>query len=108
MTSDKTHPVPTKEQWQEADESVGIVHLISGTTAAGEDFYAYVSVKPSRYEEFVLIATALEQMNLEEFGQVLKKGFGKKPPPNVRKFMEETYNVDHDFMSKLLSDIRSF
>lgn len=87
----------------DADEQIGIVHLVCGKTGAGEDFYAYISVKPSRYEEFMLIMSAGHEMNLEEFGDILKKGFGADPSPQVMKMMEDKYGIDHQMIQKLIA-----
>jgi hypothetical protein len=81
------------------------VNLISGKTGKGEDFYAYVSILPSRYEDFTLISRAGEQMDIKEFGEVLLKGFGKKPPPEIRRQMEERYGVDHSFLTNLQKEL---
>lgn len=100
-----TRQEPSAEQMEQADDNIGIVHLFSGKTGKGEDFYAYISVKPSRYEEFLLIARAGEEMNLEEFGKILKKGFGKEPMPDVVQHMKEKYGIDHDFLDNLRREI---
>lgn len=91
----------TSEILEEADNSMGFVHLMMGKTGKGEDFYAYISVLPSRYEEFSLISRAKEQMNLHEFGDILESGFGHEPPPSIRHRMENSHNIDYTFMDKV-------
>jgi len=98
---DKKIPIPTEQELREADKSFGIIHLISGKTGKGEDFYAYISVTPSRYEDFLLISHAKEQMDLSEFGEILESGFGTDPSPEVQQYMKENYNVDPDFIANL-------
>ncbi len=97
--------IPPMEELQDADATHGIVHIITGRDANGEPFYAYVSVKPSRYEEFLLITRAGEEMDLAEFGRILSAGFGEEPPNDVRARMEEKYGVDHNFLANLQKDI---
>jgi len=92
---------PTPEQLSALDEQMGIIHLLTGQTAKGEDFYAYVSIPPSRYEDFVLITRAGEDMNVEEFGEVLEKGFGLTPPADVMQRMEDHFGVVHGFTEKM-------
>lgn len=98
-------PMPSQAQLQEADGRLGIVHVISGKDANGKDFYAYVSVRPSRYEEFILISRAGEEMDVAEFGNVLESGFGREPSPEIRRHMEEKYGVDHHFLTNLQKEI---
>jgi hypothetical protein len=98
------------EELKIADSHAGFVHLVSGKTATGEDFYAYISVLPSRYEEFMLISRAREEMNLHEFGRVLEAGFGKEPPRDVQEDMAACYHIDPLFMKKIrhAADDRAF
>ena len=96
---------PSREELLEADEEVGIVQLVTGKTGKGEDFYAYISVMPSKFEEFMLISRAKEAMNLPEFGEVLESGFGTEPSAEVKKMMEEKYGVDHDYLNTLKKQV---
>jgi hypothetical protein len=91
----------TTVQAPENDDKIGIVHLISGTTAQNELFYAYLCVKPSRYEDFFLVARGGEAMDLEEYGLLMKRGFGATPPDSVQKEMEDIYGVDHKLIEKI-------
>ena len=95
----------TPEELKQADEHVGIIQLITGTTAKGEDFYAYVSVHPSLYQELVQKMMDGERMNVEKFGKVLKKGYGKQPSDEVKKHMEKTFGVDHKYMQHVTEEI---
>lgn len=97
--------MPSEKELRDADDKVGIVHMINGKTGKGENFYAYISVRPSRYEDFVLISRAKEQMDLHEFGEILESGFGNEPPADVRRMMEEKYGVDHNFLGNLQKEV---
>lgn len=83
------------------DDKVGIVRMISGKTGKGEDCYAYVSVKPSMYEEFSRKVENGEPMNVDSYGKVLHKGFGKEPSDDIKRYMEEQYGIDHNFAENL-------
>lgn len=98
-------PLYTPGELKQADERIGIIHLVSGTTAKGEDFYAYVSVRPSLYEEFLCKMADGEKMNVEKFGKVLKKDFGKEPSEEVKRQMKKEFNVDPDFMRHLVEEM---
>ena len=97
--------MPSEKELLEADKKTGLVHLMCGKTGDGKDFYAYINVLPSRYEDFLLISRAREQMNLSEFGEILESGFGREPPAEVRRMMEDKYQVDHDFMAHLQQEV---
>jgi hypothetical protein len=108
LVKDKSSPSPlayTPEQLKHADETIGIVQLISGTTAKGEAFYAYVKVKPSLYEEFVGKLLNGDKMDVDKYGKVLKKGFGAQPPDDVKKYMEESFGVDHNYMQRVTEEV---
>ncbi len=87
----------SQEELVETDAHAGIVHLVTGKTGAGQDFYAYISVLPSRYEDFMLISRAREQMDLSEFGEIIESGFGAVPPKDVRRKLESRYDIDFTF-----------
>lgn len=101
-------PPHTSDQLKQADEKIGIIQILTGRTAGGEDFYAYVSVRPSMYEEFCRKVEAREKMNVEEFGKILHKGYGNQPSDDVKHYMEERYGIDPDFSNKWDEAIRQF
>lgn len=97
----------TYDQLRVLDEEVGVVHILSGKTAKDEDFYVYISIKPSRYEDLLLIASAGDtSMDLTEFGDILESGFGRVPSAAVMKEMEDKYGVDHNFIVNLAAEIK--
>ncbi len=91
---------PTPQQLKRVDEQLGIVHLMTGKTAQGEEFYAYINVRPSMYEEYCRKIAAHERMNLNDYGKILKKGLGAAPSEDVKRFMEEEYGLEPDFAAK--------
>ncbi|MDP9126862.1 MAG: hypothetical protein M3N08_01190 [Pseudomonadota bacterium] len=98
-------PPYTPEQLKMADERVGIIQLITGLTADGHDFYAYVSLRPSLYDEYCRKVEAKEKVDVEKFGRVLKKGFGKEPPEDVKRYMHETFGIDPDFLEHFAEEV---
>ena len=95
---------PSKGELDQADKEIGIVTMVNGTMESGEDFYAYMSVYPSRLEAFI---KAQEEGGylLTDFGDILMQGFGKIPPPGIVRLVEERYGVvadpEQDFMELL-------
>ncbi len=81
----------SRERMEKADADFGIVHLVSGRTAKGEDFYAYISVRPSVYDYFLAIMASGEAMDLGDFGEIIGKGFGKEPTSEAIQKMEADY-----------------
>ena len=79
--------------------------LVSGVTHKDEAFYACISVKPSCYEDMLLISRAGQAIDMTEFGDILESGFGHGPPQEVMRMMEEKYGVDHNFTSSLQSEM---
>lgn len=93
--------VPPPDLLKKMDEAIGIIRILSGRTAAGEDFYAYVSVRPSMYEEFSRKVDNGESMIVESYGKVLHKGFGLQPSDDVKRYMEDQYGIDPNFAANL-------
>lgn len=91
-------PKFTPQQIKSVDRYVGIIHLVTGKTAKAEDFFAYVCVRPSFYEEFRNKLDKIETLNLEAYGKILYKGFGLRPSEDERRYMEEEFGIDHHFV----------
>ena len=98
----KLHAALTPDVLVKADAEAGIVHLMTGQTGSGENFWAYIAVKPSRYEDFILSSRAQEEMNLHEFGDILESGFGTEPPADVRRTIESRDDIEVNFIQKVI------
>lgn len=96
----------SKEDFKEADSKVGIVEICSLTTEDGKDFYAYISIKPSKYEEYRRVNENRETVDLNEYGRILYKDWGKGPSADVRRMMEEKYNVNHNFEAEFTQELQ--
>jgi len=90
---------------RQADRRMGIVELCSGKTAWGEDFYAYLNVSPSKYEEYKKAHIIGGAVDLTEYGEVLEAGFGSEPTKQVREQMAKKYNIDRKFEEKIQQQI---
>lgn len=78
------------------DDETGIIVLISGSID-GNPSWAYVSVYPSKYEEFLEKQDGDEEYDLTEYGEVLKWGEGDVPSPAEVREMVEEYGITPDF-----------
>lgn len=80
---------------EDVDTACGIIDLCTGTTDTGKEFYAYVSIPPSKYAAYRAKQLRQEEMDLEEFGEVIHSGWGTSPPPDIMAEMEHIYHVIH-------------
>lgn len=88
--------------WSSIDANGSILHLTSGLDANGREYYAYMFIQPSKYQEFLENAERAKSFNLEDFGLVIESGFGSLPPKDVQKKMEEEYFFNHEYEDLLL------
>src|SRR5437763_1785055 len=88
------------------DSAARIIMLAFGNMEQGNGMYwAYVAVKPSRYEEFKR-AMAGKQYNIQnfvkdEFGEVVVSGEGGLPPRDVTKQVAQLFGIP---INQLFSD----
>ncbi len=87
-----------------ADLLCTIVVLCYGRDRYKRDFWAYLCIKPSMAESFKK-ARESGSMNLVDFGTILEAGEGTEVPEDIRKTMEHTYGVRHDYEEQLLKAI---
>jgi hypothetical protein len=89
------------------DESIGIFQMVTGVIE-DKKFWAYLSMYPSRYEEYRARVEATEIVNLEEYGEVIEKGWGAEPPQEVIDRMTDQYGIDVSFeddVNKLVQEM---
>lgn len=87
------------------DDHVGIVELCGGHTPEGEAFYVYISLLPSRYEDYRRAHELRETIDLHQYGKVLHAGWGEEPPEDVKEQMEKEYKVNHNFEEELKIEV---
>lgn len=98
--------MPSKDALHELDSQGGIMVLVKGTLEDKTDFYAYISIHPSKYMAF-LEAEKVGGYKLTDYGTVLASGKGKEPSAEVVKEMEEVYGANHDFESDYIQATRN-
>ena len=89
----------------EIDKKAAIVELFQGKTGDGKDFYTYIAVKPSKYEEYKKSQISGKSIDLTECGKILYVDWGKKPTEEVKQEMIDKYNLDTDFEEKFLNEL---
>ena len=88
----------------EDETDIRIIQYVDGTKADGELFWAYVAMKPERYEEYYSQVMANEVLDLDDFGEILHQGGGAEPPEEIKQAMIKQYGMDAEteaFMTEL-------
>jgi len=88
------------------DNAARVIVLTFGNMEQGGMYWAYVAVKPSRYEEFKRIAAGkkynIQNFVKDGFGEVIVSGDGGLPPREVTKQVATLFNVP---INQLFADI---
>lgn len=92
---------------EEFDAAARFTFLVRGTVEE-QPVYAYVAILPSRVEAYLEAAEAGGKINFSEYGEIILCGEGEDPPADVRKRMEEEYNVNHSFEEEVEKQIREW
>jgi hypothetical protein len=87
------------------DDVARVVMLTFGNMERGGMYWAYLAIKPSRYEEFKKIS-ATKQYNIQNFvkdafGEVIVSGEGGLPPRDVTKQVAKLFGIPYN---QLFSD----
>ncbi len=62
--------------------------------ADGRSAYYFVLVDPPKEKSFLKALKGTEVFNLEEYGTIVKSGYGD-PSPELKKEMKEKYNITY-------------
>lgn len=66
-----------------------LLRLVTGKND-GHDAWWYIRVKHNLFEKYK-IAVKAEEIDLADYGEVLFSGWGKTPPEDIKKKIEEEY-----------------
>jgi len=81
---------------------IEFLELFTGWNDDGADFWCYISVRRERYSEYKNLIAEGADIQLSEYGHILRQGAGMLPPPNVRKAISDQYGFDHAFEKKMI------
>jgi hypothetical protein len=98
---------PTIEELATADEQVRIITYTPGTMADGNPCYAYVAVKPSKFQQFRALTAAKTPFILNDYGTVVAAGFGTLPAPEVIEDMRKRFGMDEHFENNILATAKA-
>ena len=96
--------LPSQEQLLDLDNDTAVLAFTNGQMEDGTPYYAYVAVKPSRYQEFYNISKAREPMVIGEFGTIVACGAELMPPADVQQQMRDEYGFDDEYENKLRTE----
>jgi hypothetical protein len=83
-----------------------VIELDHGTLEDGTPYWAYIAVKPSKYEEFKRITAAHQPIVLADYGNILKYGFDQQVPDAVKEEMKREYAWDDNYLTTLANDVK--
>jgi hypothetical protein len=90
---------PTAEEIAAGDAAGDyVVVRDQGVMKSGKHYWVYLQVKPSKYKAFMQAVKAKKPIKHKEYGTILKLGFGKEIPDDVKEEMAKKYNCDDDYM----------
>jgi hypothetical protein len=87
-------------------DSDAVIVFDHGSTDDGRPWWAYIAVRPSRYDEYLLARKGHQAILLSDYGTVLKYGFNAEVPLTAKEEMKERYGFDEHFRENLLRDIQ--
>jgi len=85
---------------KELDDAMGIIQLVTGEVDY-RSCWAYVSMYPSTYMEYLDKVEAHETMNIEDYGIVIETGWGQQPPQDVQDRMKRDFGADPNMAMEL-------
>lgn len=97
---------PTAEELVDADKDTAILCYTNGQLEDGRNYYAYIAVKPSKYQQFKKLTDARMGLTLGEYGEIIAGDFEASPPPAVVAEMREKYGFDENFAEKVIQKFR--
>lgn len=97
--------MPTAEQLAESDKTVGIISYTTGVFEDGRPYYAFITVKPSKYAEFHRMTKERRALKLTDYGIIITGDFLPEAPADVVRHMEKEYGYDFDFEEKLKEEV---
>jgi hypothetical protein len=95
----------SQEELQQADATTAIIAYTNGTMADGRPYYAYLSVKPSKYREFYELSSARQSIVLNNYGKIIVSGFASTPPDEVVRFMADKYGFDDNYEQAVKAEV---
>jgi hypothetical protein len=86
----------TQQPAMQPDDMGRAIMLIYGYLVTGEQFWAYIAVRPSMYDSFSrdMSAGQLDMQLLPNYGEIIVSGKGAVPPDAVTMKVAEMFFID--------------
>ncbi len=83
------------------------IKLVQGKDRSEKEFYAYIRVFSDKLEKFNQLYSSndLVDLDLSEYGEIIKSGWGNKPSEEVVKYMEDNHNCLESFEQVITESI---
>ncbi len=91
----------------EADKVVSMIEFCTLHTEDNKQFWAYVAIPPSKYLEYRKKHEQGGSLNLFEYGEVIKTGWGANPSDETVQEMKEKYGTNKAFEKKFIQSLTS-
>lgn len=96
---------PPQAALEAADDDTLIITYTTGKLADGRPYYAFISVKPSRYKAFNDAMKSKKPVCLKDYGDILACDFTEQPSAEVISHMHKAYGYNDNFMPKLQDEL---
>jgi len=96
---------PTAAELAQADADSYAIVLNRDVLPDGTSFWVYAAIKPSKYQQYLWECAMQHPIILNDYGNILKCGFGEDVPADVKVEMKTQYGIDENFMAKLKADV---
>ncbi|MEA5599302.1 hypothetical protein [Rivularia sp. UHCC 0363] len=70
------------------------IHKLKAKDSTGRWAYYFVLIKSEKEEEFMAALDSTENIDLEDYGQVIASNYGEQPSEDIRDFLKKKYNFD--------------
>jgi hypothetical protein len=97
--------VPTAEELAASDADSSVIVLSCGAIEDGTPYWAYISVKPSKYQEFMRESDLHKPINFDDYGVILKCGLEEDVPDSIKEEMKREHGVDENYLARLRDDV---
>lgn len=81
---------------KDALETQDGIALFQGQTASGRPLYVYLQVDRAGYDALEAACQSGAPIQCADYGIVIRYGMEAEPPADVKAYMEERYNFQHE------------
>lgn len=87
------------------DKDSYIIVYDRGLSDGERPYWAYIAVRPSKYEKFITCVAERKSIHFTDYGDILRFGFDEDAPEYVKQEMAFIYGCNDDYINLVLRDI---